>query len=302
VLTEAATNIFACTAVIARSAGARVLAIARDSPYGTTGEAQNAVRHLAQICGTGDIEFVSKDSSTIELADIVTNLGFVRPIDAAFVAAMKQESVISYMCEAWEFRPGDVDLDACRLRGIPVVTVNESASMINIFSQVGILAVKMILNLGLEIYSNRILVYSPDDFGPPIAGVLKNLGAEVWLRTSPMEPFPGALDLVLIADYKNQAPLLCPSHLEYSPDVKVLQFCGGVNYASLVEKGIRVFPESPLQAYRMAATLAYLGPRPVIDLHTAGLKAGQVAWECRTQNRDYDQVRREYSVCGIRLV
>jgi hypothetical protein len=32
-----------------------------------------------------------------------------------------------------------------------------------------------------------------------------------------------------------------------------------------------------LSSHRMALTLAGLGPRPVIDLHAAGLKAGELA-------------------------
>ena len=58
-------------------------------------------------------------------ADIITNSGHVRPIDAEMIGWMKPTAVIPLMYEAWEFRDADLDLAACQRRGIVVAGTNE---------------------------------------------------------------------------------------------------------------------------------------------------------------------------------
>ena len=63
----------------------------------------------------GRVEIVSEKSpDVLRQADIVTNSGHLRPLDAPTIRAMKPTAVIPLMYEAWELRPGDVDLDECR--------------------------------------------------------------------------------------------------------------------------------------------------------------------------------------------
>lgn len=80
VITEAATGPFAVTASIAALAGASVEAVAADSSYGSSHEAAEATMLVARSCGVGDkINLADRQSAKFEKADIVTNLGFVRP-------------------------------------------------------------------------------------------------------------------------------------------------------------------------------------------------------------------------------
>ena len=65
----------------------------------------------------------------------------------------------------------------------------------------------------------------------------------------------------------------------------VIQFAGRVDVAGLTANGMLVYPAVELPAQRMALTLAALGPRPVIELHTAGLKVGELAARGRMAGR-----------------
>src|SRR5262245_32526397 len=87
VLTEAATGWFATTAVIAARAGAdKVLAVGRDSEYGSSAEVESAVYELARHAECSKNIEIHFDGPLrlAPRADIVTNLGFVRPITSEF--------------------------------------------------------------------------------------------------------------------------------------------------------------------------------------------------------------------------
>ena len=82
------------------------------------------------------------------------------------------------MFEAWEFRPDDIDVVACRRRGIPIVGVNEHHAAVDVFSY---------LDLVREASSrcrhprlrNRIAVICDNGFDQPMVRGLSGLGASV---------------------------------------------------------------------------------------------------------------------------
>jgi len=92
VLTEAASGYYAVTPVIAAMAHAdRVIALTSDSPYASVQEVISQTRALEQACEqNGRIEIHSKRSPDLfSQADIITNLGFVRPIDNDIISLLK---------------------------------------------------------------------------------------------------------------------------------------------------------------------------------------------------------------------
>ena len=133
VLTEAASGPFVVTPLIAARAGAeRVVAVARDSCYGRAQEVKEYVETWARWLGVDDQVTVSSAAARTHAgaADLVTNLAFVRPIDDDFVSRLPNDAVIALMWEPWEHRPEDLDLEACRRRGIPVLGTNEFNSLV----------------------------------------------------------------------------------------------------------------------------------------------------------------------------
>src|SRR5579859_5764146 len=102
VLTEAATGAYVVTPVLAAMAGAKkVYAIAVDTRYGTTKDIAEQTAAVATLVGVQDrIELIgAKDRNIVGQADIITNSGHVRPIDAQTVDWMKPGTVVSLMYE-----------------------------------------------------------------------------------------------------------------------------------------------------------------------------------------------------------
>lgn len=307
VLTEAATGAFAVTAVIAARAGAaRVLALARESPYGSVADARAAVAALARLAGVPrtTIEVLDELSTdVISAADVVTNLGSVRPIDATFARSLKPTAAVSLMCEAWEWRPGDLDLDACRARGAVVIATDESANGAGVFDHCGTLAVRLVLDADVEVLRSAIVVVGGDEFARVAAAALTRSGAHVTLATDLRDESVRAAvsraDALVVADYlatddvvgDNASSTMAPDELaRLAPTITVVQLAGPIDADALVRRGIRCIPAVRLPPRRMSRTLAYLGPRPVIDLHCAGLRVGELATRARLSGLSPDDV------------
>ena len=169
VVTEAATGAYGVTPVIAALAGApKIQAVARGSRFGTTAQVIACTNALAAAAGVEHrIEIVtSKHDIDLADADIVTNSGHLRPLDASTVRQMKTGAAIPLMYEAWELRPGDVDLDACRECGIRVAGTNERHPAVDVFSFLGVMAVKLLTDAGVAVHSSRLLLLCDNPFRP----------------------------------------------------------------------------------------------------------------------------------------
>src|SRR5215203_5882334 len=145
VLTEAASREYSLTAVIAALAGAEVWALTGHSTYATVAEVQRQVTTVAQLVGVdaANIKVITDRTALPTEIDLITNLGWVRPIDEKLISRLSARGVISYMCEAWEFRKGDVDVESCTRIGVPVGGVEEDFDGLNVFRSTGQLALKM---------------------------------------------------------------------------------------------------------------------------------------------------------------
>jgi hypothetical protein len=60
------------------------------------------------------------------------------------------------MWEGWEFRSEDLDLLACQRRGIPVVGTNEAHPALRIFDYLGMVVVKLIYEVEIEVMRSSI--------------------------------------------------------------------------------------------------------------------------------------------------
>lgn len=300
VLTEAATGAFCVTPVIAAAAGARrVYAVARDSAYGTSAEAERAVRAFAQACGAPDVIVIvhATDGPWMADVDVVTNLGFVRPISAELVSRLNATAVVAVMCEAWEARPGDIDVEACRRAGVAVFGTNEHDPSWPVFTYCGILALRLLLDAGCPVFRSRVAVIGDDVFGPTIVAALRALGADVRSAASGdregcLASIAGA-DAIVLAEYRATHTILgadgvlTPRDLtRLAPVALVVQLAGGIEASSLQEANIAVWPSPVVPPRRMSRTLAALGARPVIELHAAGLKGAEVIARLRREGLD----------------
>src|SRR5262249_6684444 len=117
-------------------------------------------------------------------ADIVTNSGHLRPLDRELIGWMKPTAVVPLMYEAWELRPGEVDLAACRERGIPVAGTNEDHPAIGVFNYLGMMVVKQLLECRVEVWGSRVLLLCDNRFLPYIESTLTRCGATVLVDAS----------------------------------------------------------------------------------------------------------------------
>lgn len=302
VLTEAATGPFCVTAPLAALAGAsHVVALARDSRFGTAEEARRQTLTMAKCWEVAEWITVTADRSDplIRTADLVTNLGSVRPLDAAFLARLKPTAAIALMFETWEFRPQDLDLGDCRRRGFPVLGTDEAHPALAIFRYLVPAALRLLLEGGVEIVGARIILVADDGpkrgFGDTLADGLSANGALVERLTPATEAFGRKLrntvsgaDAILFAEHRFRGAISGPGGTldgaalaRLNPGLLVAHIAGGVDREDLVRNGIECRPDRFASPGSMSVTTAYAGPRPVIDLHAGGLLVGALLARAR---------------------
>jgi hypothetical protein len=296
VYTEAATGGFAVTAATAVAAGAdTVYAIVEDSPYGPAEAARSHTERLA--CHVGDestLVFPSvKRREEVREADVVTNTGFVRPIDGEVVSWLKPTAAVSLMYEPWEFRDTDMDIDALWAAGIPVLGTDESDGRVGTQQYLRSLATKVALDCDLEIYRGTFAVVGSGRMARHAAAGLDSLGATVERVDTPpaeadtdlLNSVPSglieSLDALLLVDHETRRLLVGTEGfvdpVEFEQKTRgatIIHVCGPVSAADMDDAGVRYVPQDPAPAKRMSYTTGYLGPRPVVDLHAAGIRVG----------------------------
>ncbi|PSB14897.1 hypothetical protein C7B65_25645 [Phormidesmis priestleyi ULC007] len=292
VLTEAATGAYIVTPVLAAMAGAsKVFALTKSTRYGSVEQVKAQTQQLAEIAGISDrLEFIAEKSPEIVAqADIITNSGHVRPIDAEMIDWMKLTAVIGLMYEAWEFRPEDIDLAACQQRGIPIAGVNERHPAVDVFSFLGIMAVKLLLDAGVAVYTSNILLLCDNPFSPFIERGLVNSGALADKVTSLSEaPLDKEYDAILVALQPQPEPVLSANDAtliaKYWSGAIVAQYWGDIDRYAFAAYNIPIWPEIEPKLGHMGILPSHVGPEPVVRLQTGGLKAAEAAWRQSSQS------------------
>ncbi len=289
VLTEAAIGAYAVTPVLAAIAGAaRVYAFTRTSRYGTIQDVTEQTYALAELAGVhGRIQIISdKTPEIVGQADIVTNSGHVRPIDRAIVDCLKRSAVVPLMYESWEYRPADVDLIACRERDIPVAGTNERHPGVDVFSYLGIMAVKLLLDAGIAVCGCRVLLLCDNPFSTFIGRGLSGAGAVVNCVPRLSEAREEEVyDAIVVALLPGKASVLGETEAERIKTTwngaVVAQFWGDIERDALIIQGVPVWPIQPPASGHMGILPSAVGPEPVVRLQTGGLKVGELLWRAR---------------------
>jgi len=285
VLTEAATGAYAVTPVLAALGGAkRVYAFTRKTRYGTVREVAAQTSELAAAAKVTDriciVDQVSPEM--IYSADIVTNSGHLRPIDAEFIDGLNSRAVISLMFEAWELptRPDDVDVQAANRRKLRIAGTNERHPNVDVFSYLAHMAARGLFEAGVAVYRSRVGLLCDNSFADFIRAGLERFGAEVHVATSPMGLSDVDLDAIVVALLPRDADVI--GHREAkalagrSPGVHLVQMWGDVDRRSLKREGLSVFPATEPAKGHMGILPSEIGAEPIVRLQTGGLKVAQV--------------------------
>jgi hypothetical protein len=283
VLTEAATGAYVVTPVIAAMAGADVYAFAAGTAYAPSEEIRKLTAELARLAAVTDrIQLVDrKDNTVAGSADIVTNSGQVRPIDADMVSHMKPSSVVPLMYESWEYRHTDVDLEACRARNITVAGTNERHPDVDVFSFLGQMAIMQLHNAGIAVRGSHVLLLCDNDFSSFMMHDLKSAGADVdQARQLTADVLSPHCDAVILAIHPREAPVLTAVEARLlsrkAPGAVLIQYWGDADRAALAAAGVPVWPREEPRAGHMGILPSAIGPEPIVRLQTGGLKVGQV--------------------------
>lgn len=261
-----------------------MFAITAPSRFGTVEEVVRQTNELAKLAGLRNhISIITeKSKEVVERADIVTNSGHVRPIDAKMIDWMKPSAVISLMYEAWELRASDVDLEACRRRNIMVGEVNERHVTIDVFSYLSLMASKLLMDAGIAVSLSNILLVCDCPFRESLETGLIKAGASVdTVEGLPENPPNGtAYDAILVA-LKPQSKFelsleKCKVLADRWPGVVVAQFIGDLDRATFINAGIPVWPPEMPPPGHMGILPSDIGPEPIIRLQAGGLKTGEL--------------------------
>lgn len=289
ILTEAATGSYIVTPILAAMAGAgRVLAVTRTNRYGTAEQTAADTEALAALAGlNGRIEYIpAVNRELVGQADIVTNSGNVRPITAEFISWMKPGAVLPLMFESWEFRPADLDLEACEKQGVAVAGTNECHPAVEVFSFLGMMAAKLMFDAGIGVYRSRILLLCDNPFLPYIESILRQCGAVVHSAASAAgdsridgTPF----DAVLVAMTPGEELVMSREDMHRiaanSPGAVLLQYFGDIDRGHAAAAGLPVWPaEAPAKGH-MGILQSAIGPEATVRLQSGGLKAGEVLYK-----------------------
>ncbi|MFF0373989.1 hypothetical protein [Actinoplanes missouriensis] len=285
VLTEAATGPYAVTPVLAALAGAEVVALTRGTRYGSVEDVTAQVMALAEAAGVAGRITVTTERrpEDIARADVITNSGHVRPIDEAMVALMKTSAVVPLMFEAWEAEAGrsDLDIPALRKRGIEVAGTNERHPDVDVFSYLGLMAVKLLLDAGVPAYRSRIALLCDNPFSDFIVRGLTGAGAQVTVAETLDELLTAEQpEALLVSMRPTGASVLTAAELDALaarwPDTLVAQYWGDLDRDGLAARGLPVWPETAPGAGHMGVLPSAVGPDPIVRLQTGGLKVAEV--------------------------
>jgi hypothetical protein len=285
VLTEAATGAYSVTPVIAALAGAaHVHAVARPSRHGSVAAAHAAVEALAHAAGVAErIELADHvPDRLLPKVDIVTNSGHLRPIGPALIERLPQRAVIALMFEAWEFRPTDIDLAACRRCGIPVAGVNERHPTIDVFSFLGPLCARMLSEAGARPAAGPVAVLCDNAFGPYLEEGLGREGFEVRRFAKAADLPCRAWNAVVVALTPAAEPRIdavAARRLAVAaPGARIVQFWGDIDRSALAAVGLTAHPRRAPRLGHMGILLDALGLEPIVRLQTGGLRAAEWVW------------------------
>ncbi|MBT5717339.1 MAG: hypothetical protein HOI70_10540 [Opitutae bacterium] len=316
VLTECASNAYAFTPVIAALGGAKVLAVGRNSKFGRFEENKFYAQQLLELSGaTGSIEFFEDglpDNKWRE-ADIITNSGFLRPFTKEKVDKMNSRAVVCLMWETWEIREGEIDIKACQQRKIPVIGTNENYKDANMYSYPGMLCLKLLFEMGLEVANNSFVLLGEGLTGSLIAKTLRQIGIDFdWFvesvdkyqvqgpckhyRELPSVLERNRIDAIICADHvSRKSPLGRSGFLDLVtlrkkfPAIRWAHLTGPVDSLELKESDMPFLPKNIQPVGFMTYESHVLGWEPVIMLNCAGLKVGELGARARKKKLSVEQ-------------
>lgn len=319
VFTEAATGPYLYSPILTALAGAaKVYAIGGNSRFGDREYVRQQTLKAASRRGVADeVQVVfEKTKDEIQQSDIITNTGFVRPINRQVISWLKPTAVVPLMWETWEFRDSDLDLQACRDFGIVVMGTDEAKPPLSMHRYSGFMAMKLLFELGLEGYKTKVLFLGGrQSLGGSIYRHFTQIGVEItWFSNSEKESLPytqlsghfwqngSEYDAIILAEHADNTCLLGKNGLltyeqihQVNPAICIGVIAGNIDIEGLKYSGLHFFPKELYPFGYMSYQPYYLGPLPVLELYAAGLKVAEAMARGRLKGMTIEKTK-EYAL------
>ncbi len=312
VLTECASGPYTYTSILAGLAGATVTAIGKDSVYGLFKDNKAKCEEIKNILNLENIDIVENniDDKAYQKFDILTNTGFNRPYTANKIKHLKKTAVIPLMWETWEFRVDDLDINACQKHSVPVIGTNESFHKLDMFPYVGYIAMKLLFELNIEIYHSHLILLGSGEVAFNIANVFNQLHIDyIWFSSDNLNSSynmasyddletllnQNYIDAVICAEHANSIRLFDDCKLNFKilkqhfPNIRWGHISGNIDPLQLKDSNILYFPKTIMPFGYMSYQCHDLGVKPVLELHIAGLKVGEIAARARLNGASVEE-------------
>jgi hypothetical protein len=284
VLTEAATGPYAVTPVLAALAGAEVIAVTKETAYGTVADVVAQTRTLAERLDVSDRIMITaeRDVADFARADLVTNSGHLRPIVGAFAEAIRPGAALALMFESWEIQAGriDVDLELLTRNGVLVAGTNERHPNVGVFDYLGLMAVVQLADAGIPALGTRISLLCDNPFLHYIVSGLEQHGARVTSAREFGDLAGTACDVLIIAMTPRGHSALSQDELAWhaarNPGSPVMQYWGDIDRFAAAAAGVPLWPTHAPGPGHMGVLPSRPGPDAIVRLQCGGLKVGQV--------------------------
>jgi hypothetical protein len=196
------------------------------------------------------------------------------------IVRLPPNAVIALMFEAWEFRETDLDLEACRERGIRVAAVNERHPDVGVFPFLGPLCVRLLEDTHVPLAASRVALLCDNPFASFILQGLTCSGCDVSLFDRLAAVPTARWDVVVVAlDPCRNTPLDDGDFARLAHvagGARLAQFWGDIDRAAAARHGfVAIAPEAEPEKGHMGVLLSALGPEPIIRLQAGGLKAAE---------------------------
>lgn len=291
VLTEAASGNYVCTSLLSALAGADVFAIVKDSKFGSILHVRNEVILTAKKLMIENHISIVESLDQIDLGDldVITNTGFVRPINKTLIDCLKPSCVISLMWEPWEYRPLELDLNYAVSKGIKVYGTNESDPRLHTMTYIGLIVLKFLLLEKRTPNNSNIILIGSQKFISIIHSVLKNKNFEVsnYETRNFSQIDISKYDIIVVSEIVSDKLIIgnSPDALIATTTIRkdqlVIHISGNVDFKDLPCKH---YPEKPAPINHMSYTTDFVDPRAVFDLHAAGLKVAEGMLESKRRD------------------
>lgn len=167
----------------------------------------------------------------------------------------------------------------------------------------------MLFEARIEVYGADVVVLGSGVFSDIGVLALRRVGANVVeLRVKPDGTFDpryaerilAKADALLVMEHHSRRMLIGPGGClagsdlaKINPGLTVVHIAGGTDRNDLVAAGFSCCPDIFSEPGHMSVTTAEVGPRPLINLHLAGLKVGEIMARARRSGLSVDAAERE---------